>query len=699
MNRDPWNIQVNRNQLPFIHQYGSLSDLRRSEDATVFLHSRHRPGITHQTFPGGLGPVYPLNVTWAPVYYSPPISQFNTAQVTDRHFALRPPREMATDHVPGAPEHGRFVVPLPPEPFHSEPCAIRDYTTAVNPVNRRNRNQDTVQAWTATPAGPAHPTNRDRDNAVRTGTDTVQSDLATPILEWPLPFPDGFDAPSTAADLLRDAISQLDEHVFNEMPAHLIYIPTRKIIDRSDVKALVLTRIEELLDKFMHQSQFDSDYERERAISSSVRHVARYAIFSHRWRAEGEPSFQDVRGEKLGGPGYDKLVKFCEKAHSYGCLFAWSDTCCINKESSTELEEAIRSMFRWYHNAYICIAYLADSSSPQDFKKDDWFTRGWTLQELLAPKMIKFFGTEWEPLGRYRQAYDDRRDDEFTTVLSEVTKIPVIDLQHFRPGSDRVHEKMMWASMRKTTRIEDVAYSLIGIFDVSLTVAYGEGKRAWTRLMEAVVQSCDEWQVFAAAGHFWGVIPDSPQRYCALTTRSDPILNPGNRHTRVHSGDRFFEITKRGVQLKVIAVPVAWKEQGCSHLCSHSQRLPPESPCPAHVVYTPVAQPYLERAFLPVRMRGNHLPWAISDIHRYRDFNEWALGILHYKETGRSDEGELEGQKDYIFLLLGRVGQRSSLDPRPHTYHDQVWCKVPTARVFTARCVKTVRIPLTTVWL
>ncbi|KAF8837962.1 HET-domain-containing protein [Paxillus ammoniavirescens] len=482
------------------------------------------------------------------------------------------------------------------------------------------------------------------------------------------------------------------------MPAHLIYVPTKKIIGRGDVKAFVLTPLKEHLDKFLRNGPFESNYERECAIGTSIRNVAKYAIFSHRWLNEGEPSFQDMLQERTPtGPGYDKFTRFCKIANSYGCLFAWSDTCCINKESSTELEEAIRSMFRWYSNAHVCIAYLADSSSPEDFKNDVWFTRGWTLQELLAPKMVRFFGAGWQYLG-------DRDDigngGKFTALISAVTTIPVVDLQRFRPGRDRVHEKMRWAARRKTTRVEDIAYCLLGIFDVSLTVAYGEGKQAWARLMEAIIQSCDEWQVFAAAGNFWGVIPDSPSRYCALSSKSAPILGFENRHLqRRDSGDRFFEITKRGVQLKVFAVEVVWKERGCSHLCLHSQRLPPGSPCPAHAVYLPNTRQYPAGTFLPVDMGGSHLPWTISDIHRYGDFTEWALGILNYKETESSDEGELEGKKDYIFLLLGRVGQQGRVDSRSRTYHDNLWCKVPTAQVFTVHCNKTIRRPLTTVWL
>ena len=127
---------------------------------------------------------------------------------------------------------------------------------------------------------------------------------------------------------------------------------------------------------------------------------------------------------------------FCEKTVEYDCVFAWVDTCCINKSNSSELDEAIRSMFRWYRNSHMCIAYLAHSSSIDDLSEDPWFTRGWTLQELLAPTSMKFFGMGWIPLS-------DNKDDKWehaghtSTILgpiSTITNIPRDQVRWYQPG-------------------------------------------------------------------------------------------------------------------------------------------------------------------------------------------------------------------------------------------------------------------------
>ncbi|KAH7923420.1 HET-domain-containing protein, partial [Leucogyrophana mollusca] len=221
----------------------------------------------------------------------------------------------------------------------------------------------------------------------------------------------------------------------------------------------------------------------------------KYAIFSHRWLNAGEPTFQEMsKGERQEGPGYAKLKAFCEKAKEFGCDFVWSDTCCIDKTSSTELDEAIRSMFKWYRNSHICIAYLAESRVIADFVNEEWFRRGWTLQEVLAPWRMKFYGKGWIPFS------DDKNDkgDESAVLdaISKVTKIPRFDLTNFCAGKDMVRERMSWATNRRTTRIEDVAYSLVGIFDVSLTVAYGEGKKAFYRLLKAIVEESNAIDIF-----------------------------------------------------------------------------------------------------------------------------------------------------------------------------------------------------------
>ncbi|KIJ10211.1 hypothetical protein PAXINDRAFT_86399, partial [Paxillus involutus ATCC 200175] len=214
------------------------------------------------------------------------------------------------------------------------------------------------------------------------------------------------------------------------------------------------------------------------------------------------------------GLGYDKLYNFCKKAMlDYGCKYVWSDTCCINKESSAELEEAIRSMYRWYRGSSVCIAHLAKSSSTTEFSVEPWFTRGWTLQELLAPERIRFYGKDWMPicpdqdsefystsLAKMDGQINDKKNPFIMNAISECTDIPKSALQHFDPSCRGVSEKMRWAARRKTTRVEDTAYCLLGIFDVSMPIAYGEGSRAFHRLMEAIAHQCTEPWFFAWAG-------------------------------------------------------------------------------------------------------------------------------------------------------------------------------------------------------
>ncbi|KIJ10675.1 hypothetical protein PAXINDRAFT_138305, partial [Paxillus involutus ATCC 200175] len=249
------------------------------------------------------------------------------------------------------------------------------------------------------------------------------------------------------------------------------------------------------------------------------------------------------------GKGFEKLMEFCKKAAEFGCNLAWSDTCCIDKSSSAELDEAIRSMFRWYHQAHICIVHLAGASSVSELKGDEWFTRGWTLQELLAPKRIKFYGKNWVKLSNLPNDKDNRLLME---TISNITNIPLPDLTSFRPGTKNIRQRMYWASRRQTTRVEDLAYCLIGIFDVNLPIAYGEGDWAFYRLMEVIIQRCDEWGIFAWAGppSLHGrtkTIAQSPECYQEISTERFPAESA----TKVH-GDTSFTLSRRGLLLRLV---------------------------------------------------------------------------------------------------------------------------------------------------
>ena len=165
--------------------------------------------------------------------------------------------------------------------------------------------------------------------------------------------------------------------------------------------------------------------------------------------------------------------------------YFWIDTCCIDKSNSSELQEAINSMFRWYHNAAKCYVYLADVSRPtldadvglsweSSFRKSRWFTRGWTLQELVAPMLVEFFSKEGEQLGSKRS---------LERHVNEATRIPIKALRGSPLYDFSVPERMSWVEDRDTTRKEDKAYSLLGIFDVHMPLIYGEGReKAFKRL-------------------------------------------------------------------------------------------------------------------------------------------------------------------------------------------------------------------------
>jgi hypothetical protein len=222
-----------------------------------------------------------------------------------------------------------------------------------------------------------------------------------------------------------------------------------------------------------------------------------YAILSHTWGADDdEISFKDVKKNRARGKpsGYHK-VRFCgDQALREGIQFFWVDTCCIKQESSQEVGEAINSMYRWYHDAVTCYVYLADvtvgryaqnvGSEPTwllAFRNSRWFTRGWTLQELLAPVNIEFFSRDGYRLG------------DQTTLLPQIqwiTGIAELALSGSPLPNFTVHEWISRARTRVTKREEDAAYSLPGIFSIHMPLIYGEGReKAFKRLHREIMEA------------------------------------------------------------------------------------------------------------------------------------------------------------------------------------------------------------------
>ncbi|RPD59901.1 HET-domain-containing protein, partial [Lentinus tigrinus ALCF2SS1-6] len=225
----------------------------------------------------------------------------------------------------------------------------------------------------------------------------------------------------------------------------------------------------------------------------------RFAILSHVWR-ENEQSFQDVQQLQTqyasGNPRdhtSEKIKRCCLYAEQHGFKWVWVDTCCIDKSSSAELSEAINSMYKWYAGAAVCYVFLDDVGDEEDphtpFAHSEWFTRGWTLQELIAPTSLLFLSRHWRTLGT---KYD------MAEFLKTITGIDVPILRHEMPlSSISVARRMSWAARRQTTRIEDRAYSLMGLFGIHMTPIYGEGTKAFIRLQQEIIKHSPDHSIFA----------------------------------------------------------------------------------------------------------------------------------------------------------------------------------------------------------
>lgn len=227
-----------------------------------------------------------------------------------------------------------------------------------------------------------------------------------------------------------------------------------------------------------------------------------YAILSHTWGEDSEEvTFDDLtNGIGKDKPGYEK-IRFCgEQARQDKLKYFWVDTCCIDKTNKAELSLAINSMFRWYRNAARCYVYLSDVSTAKRkasgqsseftwepaFRRSRWFTRGWTLQELLAPSSVEFFSRECKRLG-----------DKSSLIrqIHEITGIPKSALQGAKLAQFSVKDRLSWVEHRETKLEEDKAYSLLGIFDLSIPFIYGKGTtRAFKRLMDEIdkLQKCTQ---------------------------------------------------------------------------------------------------------------------------------------------------------------------------------------------------------------
>ena len=236
--------------------------------------------------------------------------------------------------------------------------------------------------------------------------------------------------------------------------------------------------------------------------------LPKYGILSHTWEGE-EVQFSEMINDSMANlqsePKFRKVRECSKLAQIDGFKYIWVDTCCIDKSSSAELQEAINSMFRWYENAEVCYVFLSDHASgklsdSRSLGKCRWVTRGWTLQELIAPSVVKFYAEDWSLLG-------DKEND--AGYIADATGINLAALESRDLSNASVAQRMSWAAKRNCTRLEDVAYSLMGLFGINMPMLYGEGNNAFRRLQEEIVKSSNDLTIFA-----WN--PAEVVKYCSI---------------------------------------------------------------------------------------------------------------------------------------------------------------------------------------
>ncbi|KAF5576151.1 alpha-glucosidase 2 [Fusarium pseudocircinatum] len=268
-----------------------------------------------------------------------------------------------------------------------------------------------------------------------------------------------------------------------------------------------------------------------------------YAILSHTWGPD-EATYQDWQGNlelmKLK-KGHQKIRRVCEQARKDGLMYLWCDTNCIDKSSSSEVSEALNAMFSWYKNASVCYVYLSDVA-PIDtgafdpmvqFRQSRWFTRGWTLPELLAPTSVVFFANDWTTIGTRKT---------LANTISFVTKIDqqYLDCTFYKAS---IGERMSWLSKRETERVEDIAYCMLGIFDINMQIIYGEGMRAFIRLQEEIIRASNDQTLFCWAWderyvpHDWAsILSPSPKTFVDSSIYTEWPVHEAKTYTMTNAG-------------------------------------------------------------------------------------------------------------------------------------------------------------------
>lgn len=219
-----------------------------------------------------------------------------------------------------------------------------------------------------------------------------------------------------------------------------------------------------------------------------------------------------IAPETRAKQGFLKIQAFANLARTDGWKWIWVDTCCIDKTSSADLSESINSMYKWYRSAGGCYVYLSDLPGPQpssleSLPKCRWLTRGWTLQELIAPPNVRFYSQSWEFC--FTKAEKCQELSQITSIDQRVLRGQML------PSACSMAQRMSWASKRHTTRPEDMAYCLLGLFDINMPMLYGEGgQKAFIRLQQEILKGPFDESLFA-----WTSRHNKPFTYRGLLAR------------------------------------------------------------------------------------------------------------------------------------------------------------------------------------
>ncbi|KAF8125249.1 hypothetical protein EV363DRAFT_1532897 [Boletus edulis] len=337
-------------------------------------------------------------------------------------------------------------------------------------------------------------------------------------------------------------IRNLHRHYIN--PTNTRTVIRRAVQDaiRDSPRVLINTTSGRLLDKSEQAASFESLPVFKKLISSmttiidhtriehDVTQYYRYAMFSHE-REDNEPLFENVIRVIIynleDSPTNNELKMFCKIVQGAGLDWAWSDTCCINREDDFALQEALVTMFRWYQGSALTLVLLRGVRSPSrrgDLTRSIWNTRARTFQEYHASKVVRFYNEDWT-LYRDLDIPNHKESPEILSEMEEATGISTRALTALQPGSDNIREKLRLVSRRETALVEDEAYSLLGIFSVSLPVIYGDGDQALGRLLAQILTSSGDASILAwtgKSGSFNSCLPGRIHVFSQLPTSHIP---------------------------------------------------------------------------------------------------------------------------------------------------------------------------------